>query len=133
MNRYLAATELNGRRPHNFKILREIYVSRFIVKNRREQKLKWRLNTFLHEIYESEYHSRFDPIKHIVEDLLCDYVCENNEFVEAFCEHLTDTIDTEFTQRRICLFEIPEGYHLLKALLDKKDPSHFRTILYFDL
>lgn len=46
------------------------------------------------EVFESENKEDLLKVKHILQELL-DYVCEENEYIETFCEHFIDILSVE--------------------------------------
>lgn len=112
---------------------RKLYLSRFVLKTLKDVKLHSVLDDLMFEVFESEKKDNLLKVKHILEELLLDYVSEENEYIETFCEHFIDILNDEKSNKRLGFTDFPETYWKLYSLVDPKDISKHRTVLDYDI
>lgn len=103
---------------------RKLYLSRFVLKTLKDVKLHSILDDLMFEVFESEKKDDLLKVKHILEELLLDYVSEENEYIETFCEHFIDILNDEKSNKRLGFTDFRD---ILEVVLTCRSKGHIKT------
>lgn len=85
--------------------------------------------------YESKKERNLIKLRNILQELLLDHVCGENEYIETLFEHFSDILHTENSNKRMGFTDFPDTDQKMYMYqrLGPKEVSNYCTVLDNDL